>query len=157
LEHNYAVRVHWQALFRRLVDQFRPAHANLHVFTDCELERASDDRFAFRAPIVGEGSFTHWKSASGDWRGPDPWEITARRRYCFLPDLAWGNYLGDEFSGRYDRTTLIEHSSAPVEFNGGILFHVTDKLNDVVDRHSVFEEKRAWLRTAFSDDVFRSN
>lgn len=155
LWHNYSARVNWKGLFRRLVDLFAPAHANLHVFTDRELDIAGNDRFAFRAPIVGEASFTHWKSILGYWRGPDPWEIDARRQYRFLPNLAWGNYLGDEFLGRFDRTFLIDHSSDPVELDGGILFHVTDDLNDVVEPDDAFEERRAKLRSAFADDVFR--
>lgn len=155
LWHNYSARVNWQSLFRQLIDLSRPAHANLHVFTERELDRVGDDRFSFRAPIVGEASFTHWKSVLGDWRGPDPWDVDARRQYRFLPDLAWGNYLGVEFSGRFDRTALIDHSSNPVELDAGILFHVTDDLSDVVAPDGVFEERRAKLRSTFADGVLR--
>lgn len=157
LEHNYAASVNWQKLFRRLVELFKPAHANLYIFTERELELAGEGRFAFRTPIAGEGTFTHWKSKSGDWRGPDSWQVAERRLYRFLPDLAWGNYLGDEFSGRFDRPLLLKTSSAPAEYNKGILFQVTSKLSDVIGQHSLFEEERAKLRTVFADDFFRSD
>lgn len=156
LQHNYAARVDWQLLFKRLVELFNPAHANLHIFTERELELAGEGRFAFRAPIAGEGTFTHWKTKFGGWRGPDPWEVAERRKYRFLPDLAWGNYVGDEFSGRFDRQLLLETSSAPAELSKGILFHVTAKLSDVIDRHSFFEKERAKLRKVFADGFFRS-
>lgn len=156
IQHNYATRVNWKALFQRLVEVFKPAHGNLHVFTERELEIAGEGRFAFRAPITGEATFTQWKTKIGTWGGPDPWETTQRRKYRFLPDLAWGNFLGVEFSGRFDRKALLETSSAPAELDRGILFHVTEKLSDVVDRHSLFEEERAKLRTVFAADFFRS-
>lgn len=157
LQHNYVAGVGWQELFRRLVELFKPAHANLHIFTERELALAGEGRFAFRAPIAGEGSFTAWKSRLGDWRGPDPWEIAERRQYRFLPELAWGNYLGNEFSGRFDRSLLLESSSGPAELNKGILFQVTEKLSDVIDRPSFFEGERARLRTVFADGFFRSD
>ena len=80
LEHNYAASVYWKGLFMRLVRMFRPAHANLHIFTKRELELAGEGRFAFREPITGEGAFTHWKTVSGAWHGPDRWQVAERRR-----------------------------------------------------------------------------
>lgn len=157
LQHNYVPKVNWEALFRNLVELFKPAHANLHIFSERELELAGEGRFAFRAPITGERAFTHWKSKTGDWRGPDPWQVTERRRYRFLPELAWGNYLGDEFSGRFDRQALLETSASTTELNNGILFQITENLSDVVDRYSFFEKERAMLRTLFADDFFRSD
>lgn len=157
LQHNYTANVSWLALFRRLVELFKPAHANLHIFTERELELAGEGRFAFRAPIAGEGVFTAWKSRLGDWRGPDPWEVAERRRYRFLPDLAWGNYLGDEFSGQFERSLLLKGASAATELNKGIMFQVTAKLSDVINQPNVFERERAKLRTAFADGFFRSD
>lgn len=157
LLHNYKAGIGWQDLFLRLVKLFKPAHANLHIFTERELELAGEGRFAFRAPIAGEASFTSWKSKIGDWRGPDPWEVAERRRYRFLPDLAWGNYLGDEFSGRFDRPLLLECSNMFAELIKGVLFHVTPKLSDVIDHPSFFERERAKIRRAFADDFFRSD
>lgn len=157
LEHNYRVSPDWRGLFDSLVRIFRPAHANLHIFTKRELELAGEGRFAFREPITGEGAFTHWKTASGAWHGPDRWQVAERRQYRFLPELAWGNFLGNNFTGRFDRDQLLERSNAPVEINDGLLFQLTDSLNDVVKQPAHFESERIRLRTIFADDFFRSD
>ena len=157
LRHNFAANVDWKELFRRLVEIFKPAHANLHLFTDRELELAGEGSFAFRAPIAGEGAFTSWKSTLGNIRGPDPWEVAERRRYRFLPDLAWGNYFGSEFSERFDRARLLGSSDGAKELGNGILLHITEKLSDVAKQPDFFEGERAKLRKAFADDFFRSD
>lgn len=157
LQHNYAANVDWRRLFLRLIDLIKPAHANLHIFTERELELAGEGRFAFRTPVAGEIFFTAWKSSLGEWRGPDPWEVAERRKYRFLPGLAWGNYLGDEFFGRFDRKLLIERSGMSVESKNGILFQITAKLNDVIDQPGFFESKRVNLQNVFAADFFRSD
>lgn len=157
LQHNYAANVDWRGLFVQLIDLMKPAHANLHIFTERELELAGEGRFAFRAPVAGEACFVAWKSSLGDWRLPDPWEVAERRRYRFLPSLAWGNYLGDEFSGRFDRNLVIDRSSAPTELNNGLLFQVTENLSDVINRPIFFESERENIQGAFANDFFRSD
>lgn len=157
LEHRFTPRVPWKEIFRRLVHIFKPAHANIHVFTERELELAGDGCFAFRGPICGEAAFTAWNSPLGTIRGPDPWEIAERRRYRFLPELAWGNYLGNQFSGSYNREKLLGISNTSKELNEGVLFHVTDDLRDVVRRSDFFERERKELHKAFPSEFFRSN
>lgn len=157
LQHNYVTNVDWRGLFLRVIDLIKPAHANLHIFTERELELAGEGRFAFRAPIAGEPFFTAWKSSLGDWRVPDSWDVAERRRYRFLPCLAWGNYLGAEFSGRFNQKRLLERSIMPVRIGNGILFHVTENLKDVIDQPGYFECEREKLYSAFADDFFRPN
>jgi hypothetical protein len=157
IQHNFATNLAWEGLFLRLVKLLKPAHANLHVFTKRELELAREGAFAFRNPIAGEGNFTSWVSPLGTMRGPDPWEVDERRRYRFLPDLAWGNFLGPEFSGRFDQETLLGRPDLAEELGGGILLHVTENLSDVVKRPAFFESERSKLRLAFADDFFRSD
>lgn len=157
LEHTFSAKLGWIDLFRRLVEKFEPAHANLHIFTDRELELAGNGRFAFRAPIIGEGSFVQYKTSLGHWHGPNRWEIAERRRYRFLPELAWANYLGNEFSGRFNRQFLLERSKYSADVSNGILFQITDSLDDVVRKPSYFEHERDMLRPIFADDFFRSD
>lgn len=157
LENNWVPAVSWEGLFYRLVELFKPAHANLHVFTERELELAGHGNFAFRAPIVGERAFTSWMSNLGQVRGPDPWQLAERRRYRFLPDLAWGNFLGPEFLGRLNPAQLLEGAKAAMQVNNGVLFQVTEELRDLVKQPEMFEEERANLRRAFAVDFFRSD
>lgn len=156
-EHSYATRLDWAALFRTLLRLLEPSHGNLHIFTERELQLAGEGRFAFQGPIIGEGSFTHWKTTLGSWRGPDRWEIAARRRYRFLPELAWGNFLGTEFSGRFDRQGLLEAATVSAEVGDGVFFQVTDEFSDIVSQPSYFEKARAKLKRIFAHDVFRSD
>jgi hypothetical protein len=155
LRSNWASRPSWEGLFYRLVELFKPSHANLHVFTERELELAGHGHFAFRAPIVGERAFTSWMSNLGQVRGPDPWQLAERRRYRFLPDLAWGNFLGPEFLGRFDPALLLESAKNTTAVHNGILFQVTEKLGDLVDQPAIFEKERTNLRKAFAADFFR--
>lgn len=157
LEHNYAAKPNWTALFLELLEVFEPAQANIHVFTKRELDLAGQGRFAFRQPIVGEGAFTHWKSKLGDWRGPDPWEILQRRNYRFVPELAWGTYFGAEFSESLDKEFLLARGKDSIELCNGVLLKVTEGLIDVIKQPDQFEAERNKIRSAFPENFFRSD
>lgn len=159
IEHNWATGVDWVALFRRLIETLQPSYAMMHLFTEAELEAAvGRDRFdRFDGPVVGEGSFTSWKSIIGDWRGPDSFDHAARRQYRFLPELSWANWFGPEFDGRYERDFLAVHAANVVSTANGFGFQVTDSLRDVEQQPDEFRTARERLKSAFAADVFRSS
>jgi hypothetical protein len=157
LEHNYSSAVDWVQLFRSMVDLFKPSHAMLHVFTERELSLVDDrQRFAFTGPVSGEAHFTMWLSSLGDWRRPDSFRLDERRRYRFLPQLAWANVLGPEFAGRYDEARLERGAACFERIDGATYIQVTDRLDDVVSAPDVFEPARTDMKAAFAPDVFRT-
>lgn len=158
IDHKHSHKIDWRSLFERLIDLTRPAYAMLHLFTDAEVERSQDaERFdRFDGPIAGEEHFVSWKSSLGDWRRPDPWELSDRRRYRFLPELSWANYLGSEFTGEFD-ANLVQERAARVKLSEhGMLFEVSSDLADVQDRPVEFDQQRLRLREAFRLGFFRT-
>jgi hypothetical protein len=156
VEHNFSAGIEWVQLFRSLVATFKPSHAMLHVFTERELASVDPrERFAFNGPIAGEAHFTTWLSPLGDWRRPDNFRLNERRRYRFLPELAWANVLGQEFEGRYDAAGLASEAAKFELVDGVAYLQVTNQFDDVVSKASEFEDARARLKASFADDVFR--
>lgn len=157
IEHTFASSIDWSSLFSRLIAITQPAHAMLHVFEDrmhTEV-RGQDDLDHFNGPIAGEHWFTSWKTSAGHWRRPEPWKIAERKRYRFLPDLAWLNHFGPEFDGQFDPQTL---SSAVAEMKKearGWTVQLSDDVADISLRPVQFEEVRKRARQSFQPDFFR--
>jgi len=156
LHHTYASKVDWVRLFERLVALLEPSHALLHLFTPRELQRAGTGRFAFTQAFSGENHFTAWQASSGDWRRPDPWQREERRRYRFLPDLAWANAFGREFHGRYETERLRQGAARLEQLENVDLVYATERIDDMRLRPEQFEDARLRMRSAFAEDVFRT-
>jgi hypothetical protein len=156
LHHSYSSKVDWNGLFRQLVVLCEPAHAMLHLFTERELQRAGEGRVAFKQAFCGEPNFTYWKSSLGEWRKPDEWQREERRRYRFLPDLAWANVLGHEFDGRFDGQCLRKEAACFELLNGVAIAQVTDRIDDVLLAPEDFEDRRSRMKRAFAAETFRT-
>lgn len=154
--HNFSPSVDWPVLFQQLIELTRPSQANLHVFTEREISQAGSGRFAFVRPIIGEPSFTYWKTSLGEWRGPDAWQLQERRDYRFIPQLAWSNYLGKEYFKICNFKNIKDSCANWKESNHGLIFSITESLSDVIKDPETFEGKRSNLRQAFPDNFFRS-
>jgi hypothetical protein len=156
LRHPYQARIDWWGLFQSLIAIFAPAYAMLHVFTEEEVSRPATNRFSsFDGPFAGEHHFTSWPSVLGEWRKPDRWQREERRRYRYLPDLSWANFLGEEFAGQFDLAGLQQHASQVWPAESGLLFRVTPSLADVVKNYPQFKVARRTIKTAFRDGFFR--
>ena len=158
IQHTWSPRVDWVELFRLLTEVFQPSYAMLHLFTEAEVAAsAGRDRFdVFDGPVTGERSFTSWKSILADWRFPDHFDLAARRRYRFLPELAWANWLGPEFDGQYDKAFLQANAASPVPMARGFAFQITQDLRDIEQHPAAFSDARAKLKSAFASGFFRN-
>lgn len=158
VDHRYSPKVQWRDLFERLTELTRPAYGMLHVFTDAEIERSRGvERFdRFDGPFGGEEHFTSWRSSLGDWRRPDRWDLSERKRYRFLPELSWANFLGPEFQGEFDPRVVRMQAARSKSSEHGTLFEVSDELDDVINKPNEFEQRRMLLRSAFRLGFFRT-
>lgn len=162
INHKFHAAINWAGLFERLVEAMQPAYAMLHVFSQeephqVELDGVELDRVeTFDRPFAGEDYFTNWKTSLGMWRKPDRWQFEERRRYRFLPNLSWSNFLGPEFDGQYDLAELSSRAEFVRPSGRGILLQVTGALSDVVDRREWFREKQSSVRGAFAPGFFRT-
>lgn len=145
--------IDWWALFARLCAITRPAHGMLHLFTPAE--RKLLDYQAFDGAVLGELAFTSAVAEDGNYVRPDTWASEARRRYRFLPELSWGNFLGEQFVEAFDRVELGRNTLQPASASSGALFKLTDHLSDVVDRPVEFEAMRSRARAALVAGTFR--
>jgi hypothetical protein len=157
IEFNYDPKIDWYGLFKRIVDVCKPAYGMLHLFTELELSRSEgkDHLERFDGPLVGEGSFTSWKTSEGHWRGPDKWQLAERRHYRFLPQLSWANYFGSEFDGEVDAMRRKTGADGIQGNEEGRFLHITDAISDVIDRQEFFDAKREKLKSCFADGFFR--
>lgn len=158
IEFNYDPKIDWYGLFKRLVDICQPAYGMLHLFTDSELSRyeGKDYLECFNGPLVGEDSFTSWKTSEGTWRRLDKWQLAERRTYRFLPQLSWANYFGLEFDGEVDAMRRRAVAEADQGIENGRFLHITESISDVLGRSELFDAKRERLKSYFSDGFFRS-
>jgi hypothetical protein len=157
IEHNYSSRIDWRSLFMGLVDLCQPSDAMLHLFTDAERQRSiGRERLeSFDRPFAGEDYFTNWQASSGDWRRPDRWQLSERRNYRFLPQLSWANFLGEEFKNCYSADAIKSDAYRTTKTANGLAFEITSDLRDVERPYKEFEEARAKLKSAFTDECFR--
>ncbi len=155
IDHAFSPRVDWYELLRQLVEITEPAYAMLHVFTvqgtSCGHSVAPDE---FSGALTGEDRFVSWKTPAGTWRKPDKWERADRRRYRYLPDLPWANYLGAEFRESFNLDQLREAAFDSTEMGQGVLFRATSQLGDALLAGSDFSERQSHLKRAFSDGTF---
>lgn len=156
IKHPYSSQCDWSGLFSRLVDICEPAYAMLHLFTEEEIGGPQGDRFErFDGPFAGEEHFTSWKSSLGEWRKPDRWEVEERRRYRHLPSLSWANFLGPEFEGQFDKDHLAKHAAHCRAGRAGILFSVTNVIDDVINESDHFASSKLSISAAFRNGFFR--
>ena len=155
IDHAFSPRVDWYELLHQLVQITEPAYAMLHVFnvegTSCGHSIAPDE---FSGALTGEDRFVSWKTPAGTWRKPDKWERAERRRYRYLPNLPWANYLGPEFRDSFNLDQLREAVSDSCEMGDGMLFRTTSQLGDVLQAEFEFSERQAQLKRAFAEGTF---
>lgn len=154
---KYSSNVRRDKLFELLVALCKPSYAMLHLFgvVGSAADKARDRVERFDGPIAGEEYFTSWKSSIGEWRKPDKWQLSERRQYKYLPELAWGNYLGFEFDGQFDRQFVeaAAYSSKPI--GRGLLFQTTQALADIQKSPTDYCAGRDKLKAAFCPGFFR--
>lgn len=157
IEFNYDPKIDWYGLFQRLVEICKPAYGMLHLFTELELSRseAKDHLERFDGPLVGEGSFTSWKTSLGSWRAPDRWQLAERRTYRFLPQLSWANYFGSEFDGVIDAVRRNAMADGTHGDKDERFLRITEAISDVVDQPEIFDAKRERLKSHFPEGFFR--
>lgn len=155
MEFNYSPRIDWQGLFLLVVGLLRPSYGMLHLFTEDERIGELFDKFSYFGPVVGEIAFTGWISSLGELRKPDSFEISKRRQYTYLPQLSWMNFLGPEFSGKYDPQAIMNNSCNYQELDFGAMFSITNSIGDVKNKKELFEECRKKLKASFVDGFFR--
>lgn len=151
IEHPYAARTDWLALFRELVTICEPAHAMMHLFT--EGKTRSNKEFA--GPFAGEELFVGWRSSDGARHRPDRWQTKERHTYQFLSELAWANFLGPEFVGQFDLQALERDAAQFSREASGCLFTITDNIGDVANSAEAFSKSRNVLKAAFNAECFR--
>lgn len=158
ISHNYSPNIDWQKFFLRLCDISNPSYGMIHLFDKGERERnASLDWLEkFDGPVAGEKIFTSWKSALGYWRKPDQWQLKERRSYRYLPQLSWGNFLGPEFDGQYNKLKIQEKAELFDHIGGGFFFTTTHSIDDIRKKREQFEDRRLLLRDCFQPGFFRS-
>lgn len=150
IEHPYAARTDWLALFRRLVTICEPAYAMMHLFTEDETRSNTN----FVGPFAGEELFVGWRSSDGARHRPDRWQTKERHTYRFLPALSWANFLGPEFDGQFDPHALERDAAKIWREANGCLFTATENIADVADRREKFSASRDALKAAFAEDCF---
>jgi hypothetical protein len=157
IEFNYDPKIDWYGLFERLVEVCKPAYGMLHLFTEAELSLSAgkDHLERFDGPLVGEGSFTSWKTSEGTWRGPDKWQLAERRTYRFLPQLSWANYFGSEFDGEVDAMRRKAVTEATQGTENGRFLSITESISDVLGSPVFFDAKREELKSQFPGGFFR--
>lgn len=158
ISHNYTPKIDWLKFFQKLCSIFNPSYGMIHLFDKAECERAASSSLyeKFDGPVVGEKIFTSWKSALDHWRGPDQWQLKERRSYRYLPQLSWGNFLGPEFDGQYDRAGIEKAAASFDRLGDGVLFTTTPSFDDIRKNRAEFEDRRLLLRKCFEPGFFRS-
>lgn len=132
-EYNWNPKINWYQLFKELVVITDTYFGYIHVFSDNEVEPAG----------VGSaiGSFL--------WGTPS---IHLKKG---IPQLGWANYFGEEYVKEIDVSLLQKNGFDVEELGEGYLFHVTDKLSDVIDNYAHFDERRKHLKSLFRPDLFQ--
>jgi hypothetical protein len=158
IEYDFSKRIDWASLFSKLVAITQPAHAMLHVFEghSDKVVRGQDQLDFFDGPIAGESWFTSWKTSTGHWQRPEPWKVADRKRYRFLPDLAWLNHFGPEFDSQFNPQELTGAVAAVEPEARGLSVRLSDDVSDVFMKPAQFEEIRSKARRCFAPEFFRS-
>lgn len=133
LEYDWNTKIDWFKLFQDLTIIVKPYFGYVHVFTDREIEPAA----------VGSaiGCFTRGTPAIHLRKG--------------IPNLGWAHYFGEEYVKEIDVALLQKHGFNVQQFGEGYLFHITDKLSDVIDDYEHFNERRKELKSLFRSDLFQ--
>jgi hypothetical protein len=133
LEYNWNNKIEWLHLFHELVRISGTYFGYIHVFTEKEIEPAS--------PGSAIGSFT---------RGTPGVQLKKG-----IPQLGWAHYFGEEYVKEIDVPLLQKNGFDVQKLGEGYVFHITDKLSDVIDNYDQFNERRKLLKSLFRPDLFQ--
>jgi hypothetical protein len=157
MQANWSPDIQWWDLFTALCQLTKPAHGMVHLLTDTESAVIPKGRFApemFTDFVGGEMTFTGKVSPDGNLITPDIWNHEARRNYCSMPQLAWGNWLGGEFAGQYDPDRISSIAANFRRIGDACRFSVTNNIADLIEDYGKFSEARRKLRKAFREGFF---
>lgn len=133
LEYDWNPKIDWFYLFQELITITEAYFGYVHVFTKNEIEPAAVGS-AIGGFMMGMAGF-HLKKG--------------------IPNLGWGHYFGEEYVKEIDAALLQKHGFDVQQFGEGYLFHITDKLSDVIDDYEHFNERRKELKSLFRPDLFQ--
>jgi hypothetical protein len=133
LEYNWSPQIDWFKLFQELIAITEAYFGYVHIFTDKEIEPAAVGS-AINAFLIGAAGF-HLKKG--------------------IPNLGWGHYFGEEYVKEINLPLLQQHGFDVQKFGEGYLFHITDKLSDVINDYDHFNERRKLLKSLFRPDLFQ--
>ncbi len=153
--HPFRERGDWLAFFRALVDIFNPSYAMMHLFVEDEIRRESDwIGDIFDGPVIGEATFASEALATGIRCRPDSFDHGKRRNYRHLPELAWANHFGQEFTDAFAPDKVGEEFAQWEKMADGYLGLVTPRLMDIKTDRVTFLERRRQTRRAFPGGFF---
>jgi hypothetical protein len=132
-EYNWNVQNNWFKLFQELVALSKSYFGYIHVFSDREIEPGGAGSAV--------GCFTRGTPGVHLKKG--------------IPQLGWAHYFGEEYVKEIDVKLLQQHDFDVQKFGEGYLFHITDKLSDVIDNYDYFDERRKLLKSLFRPTLFQ--
>ncbi|MBA3814656.1 MAG: hypothetical protein H0X26_09310 [Alphaproteobacteria bacterium] len=132
-EYDWNKKVDWFKLFYDLVMISEAYFGYVHVFTEREIEPAAIGS-SISAFQMGAAGF-HLKKG--------------------IPQLGWAHYFGEEYVKEIDVPLLQKHGFDVQKFGEGYVFHITDKLSDVIDNYEHFDERRKLLKSLFRPTLFQ--
>ncbi len=145
--------INWELLFDNFCEITSPSYGMLHLFTESEL-----NTFPNKTPYLscGEGTFVNFISPDGNIRKPDSWDKVSRRRYRYLPDLAWKNHFGSEFFHFFNSEGVNFSNYKCREDENHILMKITDSIHDIHSEHEIFIKNKARAKNIFPAYFFRA-
>lgn len=133
-------KIDWLGLFRRLCEISDPMFGTLHLITDVE---ASTGAFGLdEDALIASDQFLAGPSGA----------ILERDG---IPNLAWGTFLGAQFSTGIDTLSVRASGYHAEEIGEGHLLTITPELFDVADDFPLFSERRAALKKLLKPGMFR--
>ena len=133
-EYDWNEKIDWAILFQKLVTLTAAYFGYVHVFTDREIEPAS----------VGSAIFAFLRGTAGH---------SLKKG---IPQLAWGNYFGEEYVKELDIPLIKKHGFFIESLGNGHVLNVTDKLSDVITNYDEFNERRKLLKSLFRPTLFQN-
>ena len=134
LDATYNASFEWCDLFHNLVSLTNPSYAYLHLVT--EHERASTELGVAEMQQFSLGALAK----------------TVNQGFI---ELGWANYFGEKWRDSIDMQRLTESSSKIIVSDRGILFKITENLEDINSDYAAFAARRRVVKSAFSPGVFR--
>lgn len=128
-------QINWLSLFTKLINFTDTHFAYMHVFTEKELEPA------------GLGS-----AISCFTGGTPAWAL----RKNGIPQLAWANYWGKEYTQELTDSIKQELSPYIQPLDQGHIFHLTENIEDIINNYEFFDQRRQHIKRMFRPGLFQN-